>query len=249
MSHENDKNGGTVVSTEEAPSTSKASLTRRGFLTAAGIGGSWVLLCTASGAWAKATASDVYPAKALGMVIGDPTRCVGCRRCELACTEFNEGFAQPSISRIKVARNYNFGPRGVQVGLWRSEGRQGNHRIIQDTCRQCPHPVPCQLACPYGAIEVIPPANARVVNEEKCRGCRTCQRACPWDMTSFKEDIRKSTKCHLCNGDPECVQACPAGALRYVAWTDRTKDIPPRFVVPAYIETPEDVKQTCGQCH
>ena len=110
MSHENDKNGGTVVSQEETSSTSKVSLTRRGFLTAAGVGGSWVLLCTASGAWAKATPSDVYPAKALGMIIGDPTRCVGCRRCELACTEFNEGVSQPAISRIKVARNYNFGP-------------------------------------------------------------------------------------------------------------------------------------------
>jgi Fe-S-cluster-containing dehydrogenase component len=249
MNPHNDKNGTSPVSTEAASSTNKVSLTRRQFLTAAGIGGTWLLLCTSNGAWAEAVIGDVYPDKALGMVIGDPARCVGCRRCESACIEFNEGFAQPSISRIKVARNYNFGPREVQKGIGRGEGRQGNHRIIQDTCLQCPHPVPCQLACPYGAIEVIPPVNARVVNEEKCKGCRTCQRACPWGMPSFKEDIEKSTKCHLCNGNPECVQACPTGALRYIPWTDRTKDIPGRFIVPAFIETPEDVKQTCSLCH
>ena len=105
------------------------------------------------------------------------------------------------------------------------------------------------MACPYGAIEVIPPVNARVVNEEKCKGCRMCQRACPWGMPSFKEDIEKSTKCHLCNGNPECVQACPTGALRYIPWRNRTKDIPGRFIVPAFIETSEDVKQTCSLCH
>ena len=185
----------------------------------------------------------------MGMVIGNPARCVGCRRCELACTEYNEGKSQPSLARVNVRRNWGFGPRGVQLGYWRGEGRFGNHRIIQDTCRQCGHPVPCQLACPYGAIEVVPPVNARVINQDKCQGCRTCQRACPWGMTTFDEEINKATKCHLCNGDPECVKACPSGALQYIPWEDRTKEIPARFIVPAYIETPADVKETCIQCH
>ena len=225
-------------------------VTRRGFLVGATVGGAGLLLTAATrGVLGKTDPRTVYGAKAKGMVIGDPSRCVGCRRCELACSEFNDGVAQPSLARIKVGRNYNYGPRGVQIGFWRGAGRYGNHRIIQDTCRQCPHPVPCQLACPYGAIEISGPVNARVVNQDKCRGCRTCQRACPWGMTTFNEELRKATKCHLCNGDPECVKACPVGALRYVPWTDRTKDIPATFVVPAYIETPENVKETCGQCH
>ena len=192
---------------------------------------------------------QVYVANAKGMVIGNPTRCVGCRRCELACTEFNDGKAQPSLARINVRRNWGFGPRGVQLGYWRGEGRFGNHRIIQDTCRQCPHPVPCQLSCPYDAVEVIAPLNARVINQEKCKGCGICVRACPWGMITFDHVLKKATKCHLCNGDPECVKACPASALQYVPWEDRTKEIPARIVVPAYIETPEDVKGTCVQCH
>ena len=68
-------------------------------------------------------------------------------------------------------------------------------------------------------------------------------------MTTFDEETKKAQKCHLCNGDPECVKACPTGALRYVPWEDLTKDIPARFVVPAYIETPEEVKKTFSEGH
>ncbi len=229
--------------------------TRRNFLKIAGLGGAGMIALYAIGCANPKTASssagdrEIYVANATGMVIGNTTRCVGCRRCELACTEYNEGKSQPSLARVNVRRNWGFGPRGVQLGYWRGEGRFGNHRIVQDTCRQCPHPVPCQLACPYGAIEVVPPANARVVNQEKCHGCRTCQRACPWGMTTFDEEIQKATKCHLCGGDPECVKACPSGALQYVPWEDRTRDIPARFIVPAYIQTPQDVAEACVDCH
>ncbi|MFC2010866.1 4Fe-4S binding protein [Chloroflexota bacterium] len=249
------------VSTPEVSSIDSINLevrqtvTRRQFLKSAGIGGLglatiYLVGCSPEGeVTANPVERKVYAANAQGMVIGNPARCVGCRRCELACTEYNEGKSHPAISRVNVRRNWGFGPRGVQLGFWRGEGRFGNHRIIQDTCRQCPHPVPCQLACPYDAIEVVSPVNARVINQDKCQGCRTCQRACPWGMTTFDEEIKKATKCHLCNGDPECVKACPSGALQYIPWEDRTKEIPSGFVVPAYIETPGDVNDTCVQCH
>jgi Fe-S-cluster-containing hydrogenase component 2 len=128
----------------------------------------------------------------------------------------------------------------------RGNGTWGNHRIIQDTCRQCPHPVPCQLACPHGAIEVVAPLNARVVNVDKCVGCGICTQSCPWGMMSLDKTARKATKCNLCK---ECVDACPAGALQYVAWSDKTKQIPPRVVVPASIRMPVDVADSCGKCH
>ena len=245
-----------VASTGLVTSVVQKVTTRREFLKVAGLGalGTATLYLLGCGGPNEAISASpvkrqVYAANAQGMIIGNPARCVGCRRCELACTEFNEGKSQPSIARVNVRRNWGFGPRGVQLGYWRGEGRFGNHRVIQDTCRQCPHPVPCQLACPYDAIEVIPPVNARVINQEKCQGCRTCQRACPWGMTTFDEELKKATKCHLCNGEPECVKACPSGALQYLPWEDRTKEIPQRFIVPAYISSPDGLDETCIQCH
>ena len=80
--------------------------------------------------------------QAQGLVVADPMMCVGCGRCELACTEFNDGKASPALSRIKIDRNLNFGPDGVLV--WREgKGNWGDGLVVQDLCKQCPHPVPC----------------------------------------------------------------------------------------------------------
>ena len=244
------------ASTDEVTALIRKHITRRQFLVGSsalglGVASLSILGCGSSGAeGAKEAPLQVFVANALGMVISEPSRCGGCRRCELACTDFNDGVSQPSISRIKVGRNYNLGPLEAGQGF-KGGGIWGNFRMVQDTCRQCPHPVPCQVACPHGAIEVIAPVNARVVNVAKCAGCGICTQACPWAMTSLTGPVNaqgtKSTKCSLCNGNPECVAACPTGALKYVPWADKTKEVPPRIVVPAYIQTA--VAGSCAKCH
>jgi Fe-S-cluster-containing dehydrogenase component len=246
------------ASTDEVTALIRKHITRRQFLvgsSAIGLGVATfsILGCGSSGAaGASEPPRQVFVADALGMVVADSTLCVGCRRCEAACVAYNQGVVQPSISNVKVSRNQQFGVAGVTAtGFQRGDGDFGNFRTVQDTCRQCAHPVPCQLACPHDAIEVIAPVNARVVNIAKCVGCGICLQACPWAMTSLSGPINakntKSNKCHLCNGNPECVQACPSGALKYTAWADRTKIIPARQVVPASIESA--VQGTCVQCH
>ena len=237
---------------EKINTLTRTPTTRRNFLKLGlgGMGAAGLYLAgCAKGSPSPTVIRAYYVENATGMISADPTLCVGCRRCEVACTDYNEGKTQPSFARIKINRNYNFGPQGAQIGFWRSEGTYGNQRIIQETCKQCPHPVPCMDACPYGAIEAVPPTNARVVNTAKCTGCRICQRACPWAMTTFDESTKKASKCHLCLGSPECVKACPTGALQYVPWEDKTKSSPVRFVVPASLEAPKDVKDSCVQCH
>jgi Fe-S-cluster-containing dehydrogenase component len=184
--------------------------------------------------------------QATGLVMADSTLCVGCRRCELACTEFNDGKASPTMARIKIGRNLNFGPKGLFAGQ-PSQGNWGNGLVIQDLCKQCPHPVPCANACPNDAIVMSPSTNARVVDITKCTGCKMCQKACPWEMMSFDSDTNKATKCFLCGGNPKCVEACPSGALSYVAWHDVTDQIPQR-VVPTAVVSPEKV-QSCMDCH
>ena len=203
-------------------------------------------------AWGLFSANDglaaplIITEQAGGLVIADPTRCVGCRRCELACTEYNDGKASPSMARIKVNRNLNYGSAGLYTRQG-GQGNWGNGLIIQDVCKQCPHPVPCANACPNDAIVVKPPLNARVVGAQKCIGCRMCQRACPWEMMSFDPDTNTATKCFLCDGKPKCVAACPAEALAFVAWRDLTRNVPPR-VVPSAVISPEKL-QACMECH
>jgi Fe-S-cluster-containing hydrogenase component 2 len=107
--------------------------------------------------------------------------------------------------------------------------------------------VPCATACPNQAIVMDAKTGARVVDQGKCRGCRICLRACPWEMISFDESSAKAVKCFLCNGKPECVEACPTGALRFVAWHDLTKSIPVRQAV---LPIAQDYRTAgCGDCH
>jgi len=221
-------------------------LSRRQFLkltgaTIAGIS-AWGLFRANEGSAAPLIITE----QAEGLVVADPTRCVGCRRCELACTEYNDGKASPSMARIKVNRNLNYGPAGLYTRQG-GQGNWGNGLIIQDICKQCPHPVPCANACPNDAIVVKPPLNARVVDAQKCIGCRMCQRACPWEMMSFDPDTNTATKCFLCDGKPKCVEACPAEALTFVAWRDLTRNVPPR-VAPTAVISPEKL-QACMDCH
>ena len=184
--------------------------------------------------------------QAQGLVVADPMKCVGCGRCELACTEFNDGKASPTLSRIKIDRNLNFGSDGVLA--WREgKGNWGDGLIVQDLCKQCPHPVPCANICPENAIVTVPPGHARVVDPEKCTGCKVCLKACPWEMISFDSDSRKATKCHLCSGKPKCVEACPAGSLSHVPWRDLTGRIPPRATNP--VQLLPDRSAACQQCH
>ncbi len=103
------------------------------------------------------------------------------------------------------------------------------------------------MSCPSDAIVANPPLNARVVDTDACVGCRMCQRACPWDMMAFDEETEKATKCHLCEGKPKCVEACPSEALRYVRWRDLTRTTPPRMAITAVI--PPERTQACVDCH
>ncbi|MBF0528792.1 MAG: 4Fe-4S binding protein [Deltaproteobacteria bacterium] len=220
------------------------SISRRGFikLAAGCIAGlaAWRVLGV------QAAGPVIIIDRAQGLVIGDPTKCVSCNRCELACTEFNDGRASLAQARLKINRNLQFGPQGLNYGQ-RRFGDWGDGLVVMDTCRQCPHPVPCADACPQNAIVLLPETGARAIDPTKCNGCKMCLKACPWDMISFDPESEKATKCFLCGGRPKCTEACPAGALKYVAWTDLTRETPMR--VHTLSLTPVFKPGICLECH
>ena len=223
----------------------EVTLSRRGFL----LFSACAVYSLAGWGLSEALGADaplVILDNAQGMILADPSRCVGCQRCELACTEFNDGRAQPSQARIKIDRAMNFGPEGPTGGP-AMRGTWGNGLVVQGVCRQCPHPVPCEMACPQDAIQADPKTGARVVDAQSCVGCRLCQRACPWDMITFDEQRQIASKCFLCHGKPKCVEACPAGALRFVPWRDLTREGRPGGARLAPLA--EAKAKSCLECH
>ncbi len=78
------------ASTEQVAEVIHKLVTRRQFLKGAGAAGLGVTTFYLMGCAAKSSGEaegprQVYVADAKGMIIAEPSRCVGCRRCELAC--------------------------------------------------------------------------------------------------------------------------------------------------------------------
>lgn len=152
-----------------------------------------------------------------GAIIWHPEKCVGCQRCTLACSTYQDGKVSPALSRIK----------------WHAEPSwvSGYDRVPY-MCQQCDSPE-CLEACPIeGGIYVDEETGARTIDQEKCIGCQRCIEACPFDPAriQFDESEHVAVKCDLCSdreGDPACVETCSeAGggkALEYVHQEDRDK--------------------------
>ena len=161
---------------------------------------------------------------ALGVVLGDPYLCNGCRRCEIVCSSIKHShLTRPEGSLIKLDRKRYTGLFVEQSVMW-----------APDTCRQCQkdNDSPwCVSACPTGACHIDNKSRIRKINQEVCIGCASCVEACPYHMPHI--DTLKSTakapdgvasKCDLCSGTPACVLECPTGSLQfYKPWVKKKK--------------------------
>lgn len=148
-------------------------------------------------------------------IVAEPSRCIGCRTCEIACV-----LAHAEPGGLSGLSTTTFAPR---------------LRVIKSldistpvTCHHCDD-APCVNACPSGAI--VYRQNTVQVEQERCLGCKTCVIACPFgamEVVTVPAEQRfagvrvalgvkaEAHKCDLCidrAAGPACISVCPTDAL------------------------------------
>ncbi len=193
-----------------------SNLERRKFLKLAGGGGiAAAALCQRSTAHAATHPRDTW-----GLLI-DTTRCVGCRACEVACTEVNgqrppDGCDDPTVFDPQRSLDTD---RYTIVNRASEPGRDGSPRFAKTQCMHCLEPA-CASACLTRALEKTPEGPV-VYHPERCMGCRYCMVSCPFDVPKFEygSATPKIQKCSFCfarqkeGKAPACAQVCPTGAV------------------------------------
>lgn len=144
---------------------------------------------------------------ARSFVFADPSRCIGCKTCMVACIRSHEGSEAT-------------GPRLQLVTTMKVSAPIGCHHCLD---------APCVKSCPTGCLYSD---GARVgIREERCIGCQNCVLACPFGAVSIGSKSKVELfgglaletgrtpvviKCDLCFGrkaGPACVEACPTDGL------------------------------------
>jgi len=116
--------------------------------------------------------------KQYGMVI-DLQKCVGCGACALACKAENNTQARAN------GQTYNWADF-----IYREEGIFPNvsFAAIPVLCNHCSD-APCVKACPVEPKAMFKTADGITMhNDERCIGCRRCQKACPYSATDVAKE-------------------------------------------------------------
>ncbi|MCT8565758.1 formate dehydrogenase subunit beta [Glaesserella parasuis] len=153
----------------------------------------------------------------------DVTTCIGCKACQVGCSEWNDIRSTPDAACTGVYDN----PADLNPKAWtvmRFNEVEENDRlewlIRKDGCMHCSEPG-CLKACPSpGAI--IQYANGIVdFQSDKCIGCGYCIAGCPFNIPRMNPEDHRVYKCTLCvdrvtvGQEPACVKTCPTGAIRF----------------------------------
>ena len=199
-------------------------LSRRGFLSTLGAGTITAMSAGSARAWKSRAPSDPY-----GCLV-DLTRCIGCRKCEMACNEVNnlpkpavkfndltifDRKRRPDDKTFTVVNRYHTGKIDEQGNLIPT--------FVKIQCMHCQDPA-CASACITGALSKK--ENGAVYYDvQKCIGCRYCMVACPFEIPAYEyfDPLNpKVRKCTFCferiskkGGLPGCAAICPVEAITF----------------------------------
>jgi len=131
----------------------------------------------------------------------DTTNCTGCNTCSYRC--------------IQEFRYHNQAAKG----LFRTFVTINDDGLYHKKCMHCANPE-CVKVCPVNALTKSE-YGAVLYDAEKCIGCQSCVKACPFNIPQFDESSKKIVKCSLCahrikdGKEPACSEACPTGAIQF----------------------------------
>jgi len=187
-------------------------------------------------------------------VLVDTTFCIGCRRCEWACNEWNKNPNQP-IKKFEDKTVFQT-VRRTHAATFTVVNRfkkpdDGTPVYVKKQCMHCENPG-CLSACFVDAFRKTE-KGAVVYNPDVCVGCRYCMVACPFDIPAYEYDkpiTPRVTKCTFCfdristeGKVPACVEICPTETLRFGKRQDlialaheRIRNNPRRYVNHVYGE-------------
>jgi formate dehydrogenase iron-sulfur subunit len=173
----------------------------------------------------------------------DPTLCIGCKACEVACKEWNEvpddGFTWSGNSYDNTGR---LGASTWRHVMFLEQDRQKGNQItgvsasghgqtddpfrwvfLSDVCKHC-HQAGCLEACPTGAIVRTETASVFVQNDV-CNGCGYCVVSCPFGVIDRRPtplpDAGGAFKCTFCYDRqksglvPACAKVCPTESILF----------------------------------
>ncbi len=152
-------------------------------------------------------------------VLVDTTRCIGCRSCEVACSEEHDNFV-PNVKNDSALDNIRDTSEKQWTIVNRFETEKGEV-FVKKQCMHCWQPA-CTAACLTKAMNKTKEGPV-TWDGDKCMGCRFCMVSCPFDIPKFEyhEWNPKIQKCNMCyerlqeGKKPACVEACPTDALMF----------------------------------
>jgi formate dehydrogenase iron-sulfur subunit len=193
----------------------------------------------------------------------DPSLCIGCKACEVACKEWNE---LPDDGFTWSGQSYD-NTRALGASTWRhvlfleqkqsmgsqlaNTGEPFRWQFLSDVCKHCAN-AGCLEACPTGSI-VRTEVGSVFVQPDICNGCGYCVVSCPFGVIDKHLDDGRAFKCTFCYDRqkagliPACAKACPTQSIQFgdleelrQRGTNRVQDLQERGYHGARIYDPQE---------